>query len=94
MSPEYHEVSPYYAQMSAIIEAWRSNGVGAFTPHDLAAAMGRKVTASQRAALNRACKLGVLRKFHYINENTGGRCVCYEIIQSGQMKLEFNEVPF
>lgn len=92
MSPDYHRVSPYYAAITRQIELWRTSGVGAFTPSQLAQSIGRNVTPSMRKALAHAESMGLIEKYRYYTER-GGVAVAYGIITPSEND-ETVEFPF
>jgi hypothetical protein len=92
MSKDYISTSLYFAEMRQAIDAFRGAGEFAFTQHQLAAAMGRKITASMRNALEVAESIGLIIKFRYITER-GGIGVAYEIVRTLET-VETMERPF
>lgn len=71
MSPHYTYTSPYYAAVREACRQLIGQGSRAFTQHDVARAIGRKVTPSLRNALRAAEGEGLIQSFRYFTERNG-----------------------
>lgn len=84
--------SPYTRKMLNAIKALAGQGKPTFTAHELADAMGVKITVSFRRRAAELVTEGVLSRFEFWTEK-GGRAIGFEVSER-MVQMPLPEFPF